>query len=206
VLAQFVLLNQFLGTSYRFWGFEILRDLANGVEWQESGHFPRVTMCDFEVRVLGNKHRHTVQCVLMINMFNEKVYLFVWWWLLLVAVATAWSLLYWITASSGERRAVAFIRQYLHVYRLLNFNDKEEVQVIRKFVNRFLRPDGVFLLRLIAANAGDLITTDVVFEIYKLFLMEEARGQQTLPMREPGAPSRAILDDVDAGHKSEDDG
>lgn len=40
-VTQFVLLNSFLGTDYTFWGFEILRDLANGREWQESGHFPR---------------------------------------------------------------------------------------------------------------------------------------------------------------------
>lgn len=49
VIGQFFLLNGFLGTSYSFWGLQILSDLANGREWQDSGHFPRVTVCDFFV-------------------------------------------------------------------------------------------------------------------------------------------------------------
>lgn len=49
VVLQFVILNAFLGPQYTFWGFGILNDIFNGREWQESGHFPRVTLCDFNV-------------------------------------------------------------------------------------------------------------------------------------------------------------
>ena len=49
VVGQFFLLNDFLGPKRHFWGAEILFDLAKGVEWEESGAFPRVTMCDFQV-------------------------------------------------------------------------------------------------------------------------------------------------------------
>lgn len=49
VVGQFFLLNAFIGSKYAFWGAQILKDLAHGTEWEDSGHFPRVTMCDFEV-------------------------------------------------------------------------------------------------------------------------------------------------------------
>jgi hypothetical protein len=204
---QFIILNRFLSTNYTFWGFEILRDLAYGREWEESGHFPRVTMCDFEVRVLGNKHRHTVQCVLMINMFNEKVYLFVWWWILIVLIATIASLIYWIIMSFSKDQHHTFITQYLRVYGLV---PSESQGPVNKFVDSYLRHDGVFLLRLIASNAGDLITTDLVYHLWQQFLQEEAAKAETLriprsekdPLRLPHAPPPTI-DEVDTNNFDE---
>ncbi|KHN81114.1 Innexin unc-9 [Toxocara canis] len=196
-VTQFILLNRFLGTNYTFWGFEILRDLANGREWQESGHFPRVTMCDFDVRVLGNKHRHTVQCVLMINMFNEKVYLFLWWWLLIVIIATIGSLCYWIAMSMFSAQQYSFITQYLRVYDLL---DGHGHRALEKFVDHGLRSDGVFLLRIVAANAGDLITTDIVVALWKMYLEEEKARAVPPPALTGTAPK---LDDVDQGFQED---
>ena len=42
VIAQFLILNAFLGPNYTWWGFGILRDILSDHEWEQSGHFPRV--------------------------------------------------------------------------------------------------------------------------------------------------------------------
>jgi hypothetical protein len=49
VIVQFLVMNEFLGQKNHMWGLQILVDLANGRVWEESGNFPRVTLCDFEV-------------------------------------------------------------------------------------------------------------------------------------------------------------
>ncbi len=51
-VGQFFLLQQYLGLKNFWWGADVLVDLASGREWPETGNFPRVTLCDFEVFIL----------------------------------------------------------------------------------------------------------------------------------------------------------
>jgi len=90
VIGQLFLLNHVLAMKYNTFGFEILRDLLGSKDWTEESYvaFPRVTLCDFKVRGqdMINVHRYTVQCVLPINLYNESIYVFLWYWMVLVAV------------------------------------------------------------------------------------------------------------------------
>ena len=56
ILGQLYMMEKFVGTSYTFFGFNVLKDLFQGREWHQSSHFPRVTFCDFEAKKLGRNH------------------------------------------------------------------------------------------------------------------------------------------------------
>ncbi|CAK5074068.1 unnamed protein product [Meloidogyne enterolobii] len=167
IVGQIFLLNTFLGNRSRWYGLHVLQDLMNGHEWEESGHFPRVTLCDFEVKVLGNVHRHTVQCVLMINMFNEKIFLFLWFWYFLLAAATFCSLLYWLFISIMPSRQLNFVGKYLTGIEGYKMVDS---QSLRRFVFHFLRQDGVFLLRMVATHAGELACYELAKRLWDNFM------------------------------------
>lgn len=94
LLAQFYVLILFIGDGYWLWGFQALKTLWNGVKWQNSPLFPLITFCDFNVHQLANEHHYTVQCVLLINMFNEKIYLFIWYWFVVLIFATSFNIIY----------------------------------------------------------------------------------------------------------------
>ena len=98
-VGQVFLLGFILNTDYYMFGIHVLKSLLRAQEWHESNRFPRVTLCDFEVRELGNIHRHTVQCVLPINLFNEKIYVFLWFWFAFVSFFTLTSFLHWTKQS-----------------------------------------------------------------------------------------------------------
>ena len=55
-VGQIYLMERFVGSRVTFYGAAVLADLLRGRDWQESGHFPRVTFCDMEAKKLGKNH------------------------------------------------------------------------------------------------------------------------------------------------------
>lgn len=164
VFVQFIILNKFLGNETFLWGFHTFADLYAGREWQDSGVFPRVTLCDFSVRKLANVHRYTVQCVLMINMFNEKIYLFIWFWFVFVLITTFINTLCTIYRLSFDSSRHNYIRSLLSGP-VNNF--KDEKAMIASFANNGLKQDGVLLMRFIDDHAGAMVTKEICEELFK---------------------------------------
>ncbi|CAI5454473.1 unnamed protein product [Caenorhabditis angaria] len=197
VLCQFLILNQFLGNEYLLWGFHTFIDLYNGREWQDSGVFPRVTLCDFSVRKLANTHRYTVQCVLMINMFNEKIYLFIWFWFLFVLITTginAICTIYRLSISSSRNN---YIRSLLsgpgH-----QFKDDSSKLPIRKFTYYGLKQDGVLLMRFIDDHAGAIVTKEICEALFQNYLETNLYIQQQI--HHHGQSTKSVTPAGDDGH------
>ena len=163
VLGQLFVLNRFLGFNYNTYGIDVVRALVNGEDWMASPRFPRVTMCDFKVRRLGNLQRYTVQCVLPINLFNEKIYLFLWFWLVFVSAVLVYSFLAWLIKCSfhGLRRA--------YIEKQLNLANKNHSGKLNEFLDEYLRMDGIFALRLIAKNRHAVTVTDLIGALWEKF-------------------------------------
>lgn len=163
VIGQLFLLNTFLGTDYHLYGFDVMRRMANGEEWTTSSRFPRVTLCDFNVRKLGNIHRYTIQCALPLNLFYEMMFIFLWFWMVFVVTVTACSLVQWVIVS------VFFCFQEGYVTDRLRELDDDTVSKaqIGRFTRVYLRRDGCFILRLVSKNAGDRIAAELVTSLWK---------------------------------------
>ena len=51
-----------MGSNYHGYGIEVLKNFLSGRECCRSARFPRVTMCDFEIRTMADHiHKHTIQ-------------------------------------------------------------------------------------------------------------------------------------------------
>lgn len=169
VVVQFMLLNSFFDINYAWWGFQVIRDVVQGKEWVDSGYFPRVTLCDFSVRALGQRQNFTVQCVLMINMFNEKIYLFLWVWLCFIGVCTSINFVYWMFTLVPSYCRYRFIHKYLRIGAEMT-NSTDDRRLVEKFVSKALRSDGVLLMRFISGHTGDMLVTELMFRLFQEFI------------------------------------
>lgn len=57
--------------------------------------FPRITKCTFhKYGASGSIQKHDALCVLALNILNEKIYIFLWFWFLILALLSACAIIY----------------------------------------------------------------------------------------------------------------
>lgn len=88
--------------------------------------------------MLGAVHRWSVQCVLMINMYTEKFYVFLWFWYLILGVFTLIGLCYWIVALFVKNYQREFVSKYLRCAGILSSTPSKEEQSKVRFPPFFL--------------------------------------------------------------------
>lgn len=170
VVGQFFILNAFMATDFNMFGFEVIENFIYDRNWRESPRFPRVTLCDFKIRQLANVQIFTVQCVLPINLFNEKIFIFLWFWFFIVAALSFGNLFHWIYQIVFGENKVTYVRKYLKVAGEIHTNFDKKLS--RKFAEHYLRSDGIFVLRMVGKNTSAMFMTDLVQLLWKTFKEE----------------------------------
>ena len=183
VIGQLFMLNNFLDMNFHVYGFEVIRAMINGENWTQSQRFPRVTMCDLKIRRLGNIQRYTVQCVLPINLFNEAIFLFIWFWMVLVAALAVFTLFSWGIKSFMASDRLRFIKKHLILMNRVEEKDPDQnVEPIgegaqtgndddvRHFVEDYLKQDGVFVMRLVGHNTNAITVTEYICRLWDEYI------------------------------------
>jgi hypothetical protein len=98
------------------------------------------------------------------NVFNEKIFTIIWFWLVFLTITNLQSVLLTIIRNNFRQFNYAYIANYLNLY-----SKKERFKrqlLVKRFIFDYLSADGVLILRLISENISDLLTSEVVNELW----------------------------------------
>ena len=100
-------------------------------------------------------------------MFNEKIFTFLWFWFVLVAIVTCFSFLVWCYRVIFRRNRVTIVKKYLKISEKLQ--GQSDKKLCRRFADQHLRDDGIFVLRIVEKNSNDILMTDLVNKMWEIY-------------------------------------
>ncbi|KAK3083021.1 hypothetical protein FSP39_011829 [Pinctada imbricata] len=171
-IGQLYFLNEFLGgDDFYIYGYEVIESILTKNDWSRTRRFPRVTICDFDLRQLQNVQRWSVQCILPINLYNEKFFIFLWFWITIVAILSLFNLMYSILLIMCKQPRKSFAMKYLKVNNIYDTKDKDMfmAKLTNRFISNYLRQDGIFLLKIMSSNTNTVMVSDIVRHLWDIF-------------------------------------
>ena len=118
VIAQIYITDRFLGYQFTTYGTEVIKMTTMDPEVRADPMnvvFPKVTKCTFHMYgPSGTVTKHDGLCILALNILNEKIFVFLWFWFVLLAVVTAVSIIYRAATLASLSLRVRAVMKQLH--------------------------------------------------------------------------------------------
>ncbi|XP_063703617.1 innexin inx3 [Culicoides brevitarsis] len=98
VIINIIFTDKFLGNAFLTYGPEVIKFSNMNQETRYDpmiAVFPRITKCTFhKYGASGSIQKHDAMCVLALNILNEKIYIFLWFWFIILATLSALAIIY----------------------------------------------------------------------------------------------------------------
>jgi len=162
VLGQMYFMDRFLGGEFSTYGLKVLH--YTELDPKERADpmavvFPKVSKCTFrKYGVSGTIEKHDALCVLPLNIINEKIYIFLWFWFILLASTTSIFLVYRIAIFFGPGIRVAMIQASCGRMG----REKIEDLVCAPHLSYTQQIGDFFLLHLISKNVEEVTMKELV--------------------------------------------
>lgn len=107
VVGNIFFIDRFLNGAFLNYGTRVIK--YSNMDQEDRADvlievFPRMTKCTFhKYGSSGTIQRHDALCVLAWNIFNEKIYIFLWFWLIILSVLSAAAIVYRFFVVSSTR-------------------------------------------------------------------------------------------------------
>jgi len=153
---------RFLGGEFSTYGLKVLHYTELDPKEREDPMavvFPKVSKCSFhKYGVSGTIEVHDALCVLPLNIINEKIYIFLWFWFILLASITTIFLVYRVAIFFGPGIRVAMIQASCGRMG----REKIEDLVCAPHLSYTQQIGDFFLLHLISKNVEEVTMKELV--------------------------------------------
>jgi len=159
IIGQMFLMDRFFEGAFFTFGLEVIAFAERDQEDRLDPMvyiFPRMTKCTFhKFGASGEVEKHDALCILPLNIVNEKIYIFLWFWFLILGVLSALVVVYRlvIIISPRMRAYLLYIR-----FRLI------KREVINTIVKKSKMGDW-FLFYMLGQNVDSIIFKEVMHEL-----------------------------------------
>lgn len=165
VIGQMYFTDKFLGYTFMTYGSDVFAMTFGDPEGRSDPMnmvFPKVTKCTFhKYGPSGTVTRHDGLCILALNIINEKIYVFLWFWFVGVAIFSALAIVYRMVVV-----LVPALRVTVICARALNQVQPETVKAIITSKPGWLNQVGDYwVIYLLSKNLNPIIMGELLKEL-----------------------------------------